>query len=1290
MAGKNEAGAASSRQAWRVLWIAVAAGAALFFIFHRPILLAIERQAVLHYAARHNLKADFRLEGNPFGRLTIQNLRAVAAGPSSIESIDIARLTLDLSPIGLVRHGLARLFNEVDARSVRIVLDPANKPPSSPRKSVKLQLPKFFPGRVQLRDVTLVIRSAPRDFVLENVDLDLNPFAVGELRIAKLQLPGGRRWSDIVGRTSYTRKNLIVRDLALGKDAQIRFLNIDASRIESRALSLKLDGSAGGGSLLLSARVAETAASLDLDAHAEARHISADSLNEFLLPVGGDLSGEIESLSLGARGVIHQPKTWTGALSLRLNGVQQAHIRFDHAALELSAAEGKATLRSAEMIQDGNEFRFRGNMELPDTLSGFGRAPARLEISGKAADLARLTSGFGVGLTGTAEFTGKIDIAGAKLEGNLTVIGRSISFQDGGAETINVTLHAAKALNHERRAKPWFADLRAAMQLDLTNVRYGGCLLDSVQGTLTSLDDAFGLDRLEARRNQNQITVRGRYRLPAEVGKAASQPAEVEFALRAPETGDFWTPDFPSRLSGVLEAHGQIKWENQLADGELSLFGSNLGMRGLVFRQINSQCSIANSVVYLNDCSASLNDADSFHATGRLDLRRPFAYGGKIAANVANLATLQPLLRAFGNPNELGGSLTLNWEGEGNTQIARSSGHLKLALQQGRYGSFRSVQANVQATYSPEGLDAPTIFIATGKTILQAIVYARNGMLEIDKLQLDQGGASFASGYVSLPFVWRNLGTKSAIIPLSGKIGALIQSENLDLKKLCDDFGIKPAISGMVSSKLEADGTINRLQARLEAQARNVRNEQWPKMEPATFQLSAQVADNRLSAWGKLQQARIQPMELNASMPFDLPQMIRAGALPLETPITASARLPRTSVNFVRQFVPALQQLDGDLALDVNVGGTISRPLMSGTGEMTVNTARFTNATLPALTNFRAQVSFARDALTLDRFGGELAGGPFRMTGRIAFPKLTEPTLDLQFKAESVLLARNDTLTARADADLKITGPLATATATGDVALTNSHILKNIDLIPIGLPGRPAPQPPSARPEFSIDTPPFRDWQFQIAIKTKDPVLIRGNLATGQAVGNLTLRGTGLQPALQGVVQMRNLEATLPFSRLNVSRCLLTFDPGDPLNPQIDLEGQSVIRDYTVRVYVYGRVRSPQAIFTSEPPLAQEEIISLIATGATRRELSGTNVLAGRAASLLVQQLYRKIFKQGEPAQGNTFFDRLDLDVGTIDPRTGQQQVTATYRINDQLVLTGDVGIRGDFRGRLKYLIRFR
>jgi hypothetical protein len=53
-------------------------------------------------------------------------------------------------------------------------------------------------------------------------------------------------------------------------------------------------------------------------------------------------------------------------------------------------------------------------------------------------------------------------------------------------------------------------------------------------------------------------------------------------------------------------------------------------------------------------------------------------------------------------------------------------------------------------------------------------------------------------------------------------------------------------------------------------------------------------------------------------------------------------------------------------------------------------------------------------------------------------------------------------------------------------------------------------------------------------------------------------------------------------------------------------------------------------------------------------------------------------------------FNRLDLDLGTVDPRTGQQQATVRFKITDQIVLTGDVGVRGDFRGKLKYLIRFR
>jgi len=30
------------------------------------------------------------------------------------------------------------------------------------------------------------------------------------------------------------------------------------------------------------------------------------------------------------------------------------------------------------------------------------------------------------------------------------------------------------------------------------------------------------------------------------------------------------------------------------------------------------------------------------------------------------------------------------------------------------------------------------------------------------------------------------------------------------------------------------------------------------------------------------------------------------------------------------------------------------------------------------------------------------------------------------------------------------------------------------------------------------------------------------------------------------------------------------------------------------------------------------------------------------------------------------------------------------FKVSDNIVLTGDVGVHGDFRGKIKYLIRFR
>ena len=1263
-----------------------------FLIFHRPLLLGLGHRIALHYAAKENLKLEFQLEGSVFTNLIIKNLHAASTGPSDVESIDVDLARIDYGLFTLLRHGISTAIKNADVHSARIVMNPAKDPlrPRPPNPKKKIDLPDIFPERLHVADATIIVRNRPHDFVAEHVAADLDPSRSGEIKVEKLQFVGGQTWLKLSAPATYANRNLIVRDIVLADNERFRSVHIDASQIAARKLAINFDYTVNAGNISGSVKLHEAQTSLETNVRIRGVKVPVDAINKFAALPEGWMRGQMEKFDVDLSGLLSSPATWNGSLAAELTDFHQEQTAFDRGIFQVTAKNGVATMQSADITRDQNQFHLRGSAELPRNIRDFGRAPATLELAATLPDLGQVTAGMRQKISGAAEIGGKLNIRDSIVNGEFAVTAPSLGFQDGRCENFSAAIKLSKKMPPAGSDKPWFSDLVSQATIATSNMRFRDYVADSVEGSLHAKNDVVTFDRLVVKRKQNEFTVSGDYRLPKELPDIADQPAKIDISFNAAQLADCWVADSPDKISGPLQATGQIEWKKGIANGQLSIFGANLRMRDLVFTQLSSQCVIWNSVVYLNDVSANLTGNDFISGNGIVDLRGRHRYSGKFRANVSDLSKLRPLLRTFGNQNELGGSLVVEWEGDGEANKLKT-GKLKLALDNGRYGNARSLQATADATYSPDGLDVPTIFLRSDKMYFQAIAQAKGETLEISKIELDQGQAKYAGGYISIPFVWKNLGTDTAVLPSNGKVTAVFQSENLDIKKLFQDVGLKPAASGLLNVKLDASGTLADLNARLDVQMRNLRSEDFPKIEPASFDLSAQAKAKQLTISGKLQQTKIQPLELSANFPVDVPKIIRDKKLADETPMTGKMRLPRSSVNFMRQFIPGVEELDGDAALDVDVRGTIARPVLSGSADMTITVARMTDPTFPAVQNFKARLKFANDALTIEQFGGELSGGHFKVTGGVTFPKLTTPNLDFQLKAESALIARNDTLTARADADIKISGPFSSANVTGTVATTNSQFLKNLDLIPIGLPGRPAPQPPSSRPDFSIPQPPFRDWKFDVTIKTKDPFLIRGNLANGGAVSDLHLTGTGLHPDLQGWIRLDNIDATLPFSRLEISSGFLYFDPSDPLNPKIDMHGRSVIRDYTINVYIYGRTLAPEAIFTSEPPLPQEEIISLLATGTTREQLTGNNnVLAGRAATLLVQQLYRKVFKKGQGTQSSSVFDRLDLDVGTVDPRTGQQQATARFKINDQFVLLGDLGVGGDYRGMVKYLIRFK
>src|SRR5512132_2639641 len=711
----------------------------LLIIFHRPILLATVRHFAIRYATKENLKMDFRLEGNPFSSLTVRKLHAVPTGPSAIESVDVDSLYVDYSLLGFARHGVSHLLQNVEVRGAQVVLNPARAPPRKPRPKKKLTLPDAFPEQIRLADATLIIRESPNDFVVEHADLDLHPRAPGELRIGRLQLRPGDNWSSISGQTSYTNKNFILRDLALSDQEQIRLLNIDASRIDSKALAVKLDATVGGGQLSVSSGLNETAFSLNAMVNVSAEKIAANSLNKFLLLPEDYFSGEIERLALVGTGVIASPRTWSGTMSLQVSGAHVPTVNFERGAVEVSAGQGRATLQSADIVQTQNEFHLNGTIDLPATFEDLGRTPASLQIAGKAPDLEKLTAGIPVGLTGSVQFNGKIDIVDANAQVTLGITGEAVGFSDGIIDNLNATLRASKMIATRKTLPassppatartPWFADLRTAMEFTLTGIRYRDYIVDSVNGSINGTDDILGLDQATLRRNQNELSIRGRYQLPKDIGNAPSQPVQLDIALNAPEIGDFWVANSPSKISGPLQMTGHIERKQGIVDGQISLSGSNLKMRDLVVQRLSAQSSIANNVIHLNEGSAILNNTDYVNATGTFNLQPPQHYNGKASASVLNLAALEPLLRAFGNQSQLAGSLKLDWEGSGNAQAFTNTGNLKFVLEKARYGNLQGLQANIDASYSPEGLELPIIFFATTNMDFNAIARTKGDTL---------------------------------------------------------------------------------------------------------------------------------------------------------------------------------------------------------------------------------------------------------------------------------------------------------------------------------------------------------------------------------------------------------------------------------------------------------------------------------------------------------------------------------------------------------------------------------
>lgn len=1283
------------RRKW-LRWIGLVLCVLLFFVtvFHRPIIIAAVRYAVIQFGASQHLRLEFDLEGSGISDLIFKNLRASPDGRTPVDSIHIDRVRVTYSIPGLLRRRGPNLLTSCEISNANLVFkDIPGKPGEQSHLGEDMHNwffpPVFFLGRIEAENVNILSHTPAGDFVLQAANGHIAPGEPGWLRVETMRIPGLRPWKNIQGKATVDGRNLVLQDVVLAPDLTVSNAVSAPSDGSSKASRLTVQAKAFGGDVSGEFVNPGTKGEFDTELHLSVTKFGLEGFRKFLnSPV--PISGVIEHIDARWSGDPDSPKSWTGIVTASIESpAGVGALRLNHSNAKLVFENGAATLDTSEFSSKSNKATGQVHAALPAKLAGLRTTPLDGHLQIAAPDLSESTS---VITHGSLLADGHFSLRNNEFTSNLVASAKDINTDKFDASTIDFKVELDRPLVPKHRSPEYFDDFRTHMTGQFQGIRFDRWALDSGSVTIDCKKGWLKVDATDLKRGTNAAVVRASCHLPRDFSKWPDADFLAGFWLSAPNATAFNAEPDLTGVNGQFETSGYISHNGGLYDGAITAAASKITYDDFSAESFSAGIDIAKSMAEIHDLALVLDSKNGITGSGRIDLRTPFDYSGKLQANVSDLSVFNSLLAASGTAQPIGGSLTLDWEGSGQVARIQHSGTAQVKLTGGKYGAFQPISAEIAGQYSPETISIPTLHVLADKTDFKAQIDLRDTEIKIHDILLQQQNVKLLQGELMLPLDLRTPTKPDTLIPTSGRIFANLSSDEINLDTLLIRPKVTSPLKGTVKLSVNADGPLDNLIANFLVRGRNLQSKAATSVAPGTLELNCDLKDDRLEIHGSVQQRAISPLKIDGSLPFPVKQLLKDRKIDDQTPVKLAVKLDKSPVTIIGQLAPQIRYVDGWMEIDAHVGGTIAKPAFGGAAKFDLTAIRLRDPTAPAVNGFVGDMEFSGNQLSLNRFGGEISGGPFNLTGKVVFAKLTQPVLDLRLTSQNALLVRNESLTVRADSDMKIAGPFDAANVTGEIGITKSKFFREVEILPIELPGRPAPKPSTEMETGFSLKPPLSHWKFNVAIKSKDPFLVRGNLTHGAAHIDLKLVGSGESPSLEGMIRLDNFVASLPFSRLNIEYGYLYFSAENPFVPTLDIQGTSSLRDYNIRVYISGTPEEPVSVFTSDPPLPQEQIVALLGTGATAEELTGrSDVLAGRAAVLLVEQLYRKIFKKKRrPQENESFLTRFQFDPGAVNPRTGKQEVSAKFKISDQFYLIGDLDEQGGVRGQVSYLLRFK
>ena len=391
-------------------------------------------------------------------------------------------------------------------------------------------------------------------------------------------------------------------------------------------------------------------------------------------------------------------------------------------------------------------------------------------------------------------------------------------------------------------------------------------------------------------------------------------------------------------------------------------------------------------------------------------------------------------------------------------------------------------------------------------------------------------------------------------------------------------------------------------------------------------------------------------------------------------------------------FQPATTQvtkLAGQFSADVRLQGTLAAPRLNGLVE-TNNGGFSVVATGVTYTNAIARLVFEGDRLLVDRF--ELSDdGMDRLVaiGELGIEQRNIGEMNLQISSSQFKVLDNQFGDMQIDSDVRVTGEVGAPTITGEIVtrparLEVDQILEQLSRNPYRTQATVSTVGETESTAVVGDNPRaglYDTATVDVRLRLPDDLVLRGRdmHASFSRIGlgdmNITVGGElqirkapAGQPDVIGNVTVVRGFYDFQGRRFEVLRdSQIRFQGTRPIDPGLQVDAQRIISGVTAIVNIRGTARQPQVRLSSQPPLDEADVLSLIVFNQPINQLGeGERLnLAERAGGLAVGYLATPL--------ANSIAQALDLDIFEIRAsggESGQPSIAVGQQIGSRLFVS--------------------